>query len=258
MNWFESRPLFGKTVVVTRARDQASDLSVQLEALGATVIEAPAIELVPAAPVAAEVFTAPVDWLIFTSANGVRFAKQRLFELGLDARAFGSAQVAAIGEPTAAAIRDQLGLRVDLCPSRFVAEALADELEARCEVAGRRFLLLRADIARPMLRDRLTAAGAASVHDVPIYETRPITTAPPELTHALSAGTIDWVTFTSSSTVRNFVALIGDVERIRNAKLASIGPVTTATLIETGLRPTVQAEQFDLPGLIAAMLATPK
>ena len=253
MNWFETRPLFGRTVVVTRARDQASDLSVQLEALGATVIEAPAVELVPAAPVPADVFTAPVDWLVFTSANGVRFAKQRLFELGLDARAFGRAKVAAIGEVTAAAIRDHLGLRVDLCPTAFVAEALADALAGAGEVAGKRYLLLRADIARPLLRERLTAGGA-TVADVPIYETRAVTTAPPELTAALDAGTVDWVTFTSSSTVRNFLSLIGAAVRLGTAKLASIGPVTTATLVAAGLTPTVQAERFDLGGLVAAML----
>ncbi len=254
MNWFESRPLFGRTVVVTRARDQASDLSVQVEALGATVIEAPAVELTPAEPVAAEVFTAPVDWLVFTSANGVRFAKQRLFEVGLDARAFGPAKVAAVGEATAAAVRDVFGLRVDLCPDSFVAEALADALAAAGEVAGKRFLLLRADIARPLLRDRLTAGGAA-VRDVPIYETRPATTVPPELTAALDAAAVDWVTFTSSSTVRNFLRLIGDPGRLGQAKLASIGPVTTSTLTAAGLKPTVEAVRSDLAGLLAAMLA---
>ena len=253
MNWFEGRPLFGRTVVVTRARDQASDLSTQLDALGARVIEAPAIELVPAAPVAAEVFTAPVDWLVFTSANGVRFAKARLFELGLDARAFGTAKVAAIGEVTAAAVRDHLGLRVDLCPTAFVAEALADALAEAGEVAGRRYLLLRADIARPLLRERLVAGGA-TVADVPIYDTRPVTVAPAELSDALDAGEVDWVTFTSSSTVRNFLGLIGDPARLGTAKLASIGPVTTRTLREAGLTPTVEAERFDLGGLVAAVL----
>jgi len=255
MNWFESRPLFGQTIVVTRARDQASDLSEQLEALGARVIEAPAIELVPAAPVPAEIFTAPIDWLVFTSANGVRFAKQRLFELGLDARAFGPAKVAAIGEPTAAAIREQLGLRVDLCPTRFVAEALADALAERDAIAGQRFLLLRADIARPLLRERLTAAGAASVRDVPIYETRPVPTAPPELLTALAAGEVSWVTFTSSSTVRNFLALLGDpaAAKLSNVRLASIGPVTTATLVAACLPPAVEAYRSDLAGLVAAL-----
>ena len=253
MNWFETRPLFGRTVVVTRARDQASDLSVQLEALGATVIEAPAIELVAAAPVPADAFTAPIDWLVFTSANGVRFAKQRLFELGLDARAFGPAKVAAIGEVTATAIREHLSLRVDLCPTAFVAEALADALAEANEVAGRRYLLLRADIARPLLRERLVAGGA-TVADVPIYYTRAVTTAPPELTAALDAGSVDWVTFTSSSTVRNFLSLIGDKSRLGSAKLASIGPVTTRTLAYAGLTPTVQAERYDLGGLVAALV----
>ena len=256
MNWFESRPLFGRTVVVTRARDQASDLTVQLEALGARVIEAPAVELVPAAPVPASTFVEPIDWLIFTSANGVRFAKQRLFELNLDARAFGRAKVAAIGTSTADAVRDQLSLRVDLCPERAVAEALADELASRGEIAGKRFLLLRADIARPLLHERLTAGGATAVRDVPIYETRPVTTVPPDLTAALRAGQIDWVTFTSSSTVRNFLALIGAeaAPQLNGVKLASIGPVTTGTLVDCGLPPTVQAGSSDMAGLIVALL----
>ena len=253
MNWFETRPLFGQTIVVTRARDQASELSAQLEVLGARVIEAPAIELVPAAPVPREAFTAPADWVVFTSANGVGFAKQRLFELDLDARAFGPAKVAAIGEATAAAVRDTLGLGVDLCPTAFVAEALAAALSEAGEVAGKRYLLLRADIARPLLRERL-AAGGASVRDVAIYETRPVATAPPELTAALDAGEVDWVTFTSSSTVRNFLSLVGDPARLGGAKLASIGPITTATLTGAGLTPTVQAERYDLGGLVRAMV----
>ncbi len=256
MNWFESRPLFGRTVVVTRARDQASDLTVQLEALGARVIEAPAVELVPAAPVPASTFVEPIDWLIFTSENGVRFAKRRLFELNLDARAFGRAKVAAIGTSTADAVRYQLSLRVDLCPERAVAEALADELASRGEIAGKRFLLLRADIARPLLRERLTAGGATAVRDVPIYETRPVTTVPPDLTAALRAGQVDWVTFTSSSTVRNFLALIGTeaAPQLNGVKLASIGPVTTGTLVDCGLSPTVQAGSSDMAGLIVALL----
>ncbi len=263
MNWFESRPLFGRTVVVTRARDQASDLSTRLEALGATVIEAPAVELVPAADPAAVdaallgLAAAPVDWLLFTSANGVRFAKRRLFELGLDVRVFGGAKVGTVGTVTAAAVRDELGLRVDLCPDSFVADALAEALVARFDVAGRRFLLLRADIARPLLRERLMAGGAAGVQDVAIYDTRPVATMPPELEAALTAGTVDWVTFTSSSTVRNFLGLLGStgVDRLRRIKRASIGPVTSGTLLEIGLGPTVEAARSDLPALVEAILS---
>jgi uroporphyrinogen III methyltransferase / synthase len=255
MNWFETRPLFGQTILVTRARDQASELSVQLETLGANVLEAPAIELVPVMETAPlqEALSQRYEWIIFTSISGVRFTKQKLFELGFDVRIFGSAKVAAIGRPTADAIAEQLGLRVNLCPDRFVAEALADELVAKYAVAGKRVLLLRADIARPLLKERLEAAGAASVLDIPIYETRSVGTLPAEVVTALENDQIDWITFTSSSTVKNFVAAWPSA-RLTRARLASIGPITTATLRELGLAPTVEADEFTIDGLVKAIV----
>ncbi len=261
MNWFETRPLFGKTIVVTRARDQASELAAKLVALGATVIEAPAVELVPAAdPVMIEnaLLNGRFDWIVFTSANGPKFAREKLIGLKLDSRTFGNAKIAVVGESTAVAVRDDLGLRVDLCPKQFVAEALADELMAAGEAGpGKSFLMLRADIARPMLREKLQATGSTVV-DVPIYETRPIATAPPELLDALAAGRVDWITFTSSSTVKNFMAILGnDPAKIANVKLASIGPVTTATMRLLGLAPTVEAGTSDLDGLVAALVPSP-
>jgi uroporphyrinogen III methyltransferase/synthase len=259
LNWFERRPLFGQTVAVTRTRQQASELSQRLADLGAGVIEAPTIELAPSSDPAAVDDAlrsiARYDWVVFTSANGVSFARSRLFDLGLDARSFGSAKLAAIGDATAAAVRRELCLTVDLCPDSFVAEALADALEQAGHVAGKRFLLLRADIARPILRERLSRAGASEVRDVAVYETRPAAQLPPPLPDALAAGELTWVTFTSSSTARNFAALLGPDyrDRLRGVKLASIGPVTTATLRELGLEPTVQAETFNVEGLVAAM-----
>ena len=162
MSWFESRPFFGQTVVVTRTRQQASDLSRELGELGASVIEAPTIELAPPGEWS-EVDAAlerieDYDWVIFTSANGVQFVRQRLLETGRDARAFHDVKIAAIGDATAAAIRDSLCLHVDLCPESFVAEALADALAKAGEIPGRNFLLLRADIARPLLA-RAPGAG---------------------------------------------------------------------------------------------------
>ncbi len=261
MNWFESRPMFGKTIVVTRARDQASDLSIRLEALGARVIEAPAVELVPSQDAAGieqalrELASNPVDWIVFTSANGVKFAKQKLFELGLDARVFCRARLAAIGDVTAAAIREHLALRIDLLPESFVAEALAEELVKRNEVTGKKFLLLRADIARPMLRERLIEGGA-TVRDLPIYDTRPILTMPAELRDALDAGSVDWITFTSSSTARNLIGMLGEnyPAVLKDIKLASIGPITTATLRQLKLSPAVEAVTFNLDGLVEALL----
>jgi uroporphyrinogen III methyltransferase/synthase len=260
MNWFETRPLFGQTIVVTRTRQQASDLSLQLEELGANVIEAPTIDLLPPAnwDEVDQVLkqASQFDWIVFTSANGVRFTRQRLRELERDARVFGQAKVAAIGDATAQAVRDDLCLRVDLCPRSFVAEALADELKAGGHIAGRRFLLLRADIARPILCERLQQEAAADVRDVPIYQTVPAKSLPPILVDALEHGHVDWITFTSSSTVRNFVSLVGSdcAGKLANVKLASIGPITTQTLTELGLKPTVQADTFNVDGLVKAMV----
>jgi uroporphyrinogen III methyltransferase/synthase len=259
MNWFESRPLFGQTVVVTRTRQQASELSEKLADLGARVIEAPTIELQPARD--PEVVNAALreldryDWVVFTSANGVRFTRERLLALGRDARAFGNARIAAIGDATADAVRRELCLNVDLCPTRFVAEALGEAFAEQKEIAGKRFLLLRADIARPLLRERLSEGGAAEVRDVAIYETKPATSLPPELSEALAEGSVDWVTFTSSSTARNFVELLGKdyVQSHKRVKIASIGPITSQTLRELGLEPAVEARIFDIAGLVAAL-----
>jgi uroporphyrinogen III methyltransferase/synthase len=258
LNWFETRPMFGKTVVVTRTRQQASDLSRKLADMGAAVIEAPTIELAPPGdwtPVDQALRAAGTfDWIVFTSANGVRYTKERLLQIGLDARAFGSAGIAAIGSATRAAATGELSLLVNLCPDQFVAEALAEELILR-GVAGKRFLLLRADIARPILREKLIAAGAAFVQDVVVYETKIAAALPPRLVSALEAGEVAWITFASGGTVRNFAQLLGPDYRRRLAgvKLASIGPITTAALRELGLEPTVQAETFDIDGLVAAM-----
>jgi uroporphyrinogen III methyltransferase/synthase len=260
MNWFETRPLFGQTIVVTRTRQQASELSQKLLELGANVIEAPTIELtVPADWSAVDEMLraiAAFDWVVFTSQNGVHYTKQRLLELNLDARAFGSARIAAIGDATARAVREELFLSVDLCPESFVAEALADALVERGVVRGKRFLLLRADIARPLLRERLVQEGAEEVRDLPIYETRPVANLPESLTEALAAGEVTWITFTSSSTAKNFMALLGDDYRakLQHVRLASIGPITSSTLRELGLPPTIEAQTFNIDGLIDALV----
>lgn len=259
MNWFENRPLFGQTIVVTRTRQQASDLSSQLEEMGATVIEAPTIELVPPSNWN-EVDEAirrgnEFDWIVFTSANGVRFTRDRLREIGRDVRVFGNAKVAAIGDATAQAIREELCLKVDLCPDSFVAEALADALVKANKVTGKRFLMLRADIARPILRERLEKGGAKDVLDVAIYQTKQADALPEGLVEAIDDQRVNWITFTSSSTVKNFMSLLGGEgkSRLVGVKLASIGPITTATLRELGLEPAVQAETFNIDGLVSAM-----
>ncbi len=225
------------------------------------MIEAPTIELhepVDLKPIDAAIESAGnFDWVCFTSANGVTAARQRLLAIGKDARLFGNAKIAAIGDATAEAIERELCLKVDLSPKTFVAEALADKLAARNAIAGQRFLLLRADIARPLLRDRLISGGAAEVKDVPLYETHRASELPAHLLESLDAGRINWITFTSSSTARNFVDLLGPDyrQKLARVKLASIGPITTQTLHEAGLEPAVQATKFDIEGLIAAIIA---
>jgi len=256
LNWFEKRPLFGQTIIVTRSRQQASELSQRLTELGAQVIEAPTIELGPPPdPAAVDVALASAgqfDWIVFTSANGVAQARDRLLAVGRDVRALGDAKIAAIGDATAAAIRRLLCRQVDLCPARFVAEALTEEFIDRDLVRGRRFLLLRADIARPLLRERLIEGGAACVEDVALYQTQAAQSLPPGLIQTLEAGNVHWITFTSSSTARNFVDLLGAdyAAKLAGVKLASIGPITTQTLRDLKVRPTATAEQFNIAGLI--------
>ncbi len=259
MNWFENRPLFGQTVVVTRTRQQASDLTEELAGLGANVIEAPTIEIGPpgdwASVDASIARIAEYDWVVFTSANGVLHTRERLRAMGLDARVFGRCKIAAIGDVSAQAVKDLLCLTVDLCPQQFVAEALAEALVSASEVKGKRFLLLRADIARPILREKLQEAGAAEVNDVPVYETRPAAALPAELIDCLGRRQVDWITFTSSSTARNLAQLLGTgyAEQLAGVKLASIGPITTQALNELGLKPTVEATSFNVQGLVAAV-----
>ena len=258
LNWFENRALFGQTVVVTRTRQQVSDLSVKLEQLGARVIEAPTIEIVPPADwtkVDEALNKAHTyDWVIFTSQNGVSHTRARMMEVGKDARIFGQAKFGAIGDVTARAIREHLCLNVDVCPDSFVAEALADELIAQ-GAKGKRFLLLRAEIARPILREKLEQAGAAEVNDVPVYETRAMQSLPPILLEALGEKQVQWVTFTSSSTARNFVSLLGAeyLTLLEGVKIASIGPVTSATLRELKLVPTIEADVSNIDALVAAI-----
>ncbi len=258
MNWFECRPLFGQTIVVTRTRQEASELSERLMELGADVIEAPTIELAPGdAKTVRDALSSAMsyDWIVFTSGNGARFTRAQLDAMGLDVRLFGGAKIAAVGAETRDAVAEHLGLRADVCPDRAVADALADELVAKNAVAGKRFLLLRADIARPVLVERLKHAGAAEVRDVAVYETKPAASLPEELLDALSDRRVTWITFTSSSTATNLAMLLGGNyrEKLTGVKIASIGPVTSATLHELGLAPTVEATTASIDGLVNAI-----
>jgi uroporphyrinogen III methyltransferase/synthase len=252
IGWLERRPLFGLRVVVTRARAQASGLAATLAALGADVIELPAIRVVPRID-SAEVSDAvgaihSYALVCLTSPNGVRLLFDALEAAGLDARALANATVAAIGPGTARALAAR-GIRADVVPERSVAEALVESLEA-VDVTDRPVLVARAADARDVLPDALRERRA-KVDVVALYET--VAEEPdPEAVEAASSA--DYVTFTSSSTVRNFVAAIGGGFPER-ARVASIGPVTSEAAREAGLTVDVEAESHDLDGLVEALLA---
>jgi uroporphyrinogen III methyltransferase / synthase len=241
--WFESRPLAGVTIAVTRARAQASALAARLRGLGAAASETPSIRIVPLEGPAPEIER--YDLVCLTSPNGVRFLFDRLEAAHRDARAFGGVRVAAIGPGTAAALRDR-GLIADIVPERFVAEGLVDALAG---VPVRRALIARAAQARDVLPEALRRRGA-EVDVVALYETvaEPITE---RQRQAIAAA--DYVTFTSSSTVRFFFDTVGDglPERTR---LVSIGPVTSDALREQGREPDVEAVRHDIDGLTQALI----
>ncbi len=256
---FVARPLFGRRIVITRTRAQASDLRVKLEELGAEVLEAPTIEILPATAEVLAMIDETLrgvkrfDWLVLTSANGVEAMADRVEKLGLDGRSFAGVKIAAIGDATAAALWSRLRLRADLIPAQFVAESLATDLIGD-GAKGKRFLLLRADIARAALPELLVKGGGI-VEEYAIYRTVPAAGLPAAVLQALRAGNADWITFTSSSTVKNMLALLGDDrELLRGVKLASIGPITSQTLRENGLSPSVEAQLSSIDGLVAAIM----
>jgi uroporphyrinogen III methyltransferase/synthase len=238
--WLERRPLHGQVVAVTRARAQASELAARLRSLGAEVVETPAIRIEPLAVD----LPAPPDLLCFTSPNGVRL----YFEaLAGDARSLAGTRVAAIGPGTAAALREH-GIAADVVPERFVAEGLLEALAGE-PLDGRRVLVARAAEARDTLPDGLRERGA-DVEVVALYRTvaEQLDEAQRE---ALARAT--YVTFTSSSTVRNLLSAAGELPE--GVRVVSIGPVTSATLREQGVEPDVEAERHDIDGLVEALTA---
>jgi uroporphyrinogen III methyltransferase/synthase len=244
LDWFEHRPLSGVTVAVTRARAQASGLAGRLQALGAAVVQAPAIRIVA--------FDGPApdltryDLVCLTSPNGVRLLFERLAAAGLDARALSGAQVAAIGPGTAAEL-GRRGVRADVVPERYTAEGL---VEALAGMPVERALIARAAEAREVLPDALRERGA-EVEILTLYETVPEPLSDDQVAAVARA---DYITFTSSSTVRYFLESAG-AAAIGAARIVSIGPVTSATLREHGLEPGVEATRHDVDGVIEALVA---
>jgi uroporphyrinogen-III synthase len=250
-----SHPLAGKRILATRAEEQSQDLVAILESVGAVPILFPTIRIVPLddnRELDARLQNLrDYDWVIFTSVNGVRHVFDRLKTLGLPARAFDNLKVAAIG-PATEALLHQHGLVVSLRPDEYIAEAIVAALLARGPVTGKRFLLLRVDIARAVLREQLAAHGAI-VDEIAVYQTA---LGQPEAAayEALRAG-VDAITFTSSSTVRHFFDLLGDEagQIASGSVVACIGPITAQTAREMGLRVDVVAREYTIPGLVTAL-----
>lgn len=264
LRWFDdpaTRPLFGRRIAVTRAREQASTLSNLLRARGAEPIEFPVIriEALPDLSALDAALLAPrrPDWLVFTSVNAPPCVATRLEALGLDGRALAGTRIAAIGPATAEAIRTHLGLRADFVPTEAVAEAvLAQWPDA--EMAGKRVLIPRAREAREILPEQLRARGA-EVEVIPLYETVMDAAGTATFRQQLAQGQLDVLTFTASSTVSNFVQALTPADHaalralVGPTLLAAIGPVTADTLRQHGLEPQIVAAEHTIPGLVEAI-----
>ena len=287
LRWFDNRPLFGKRVLVTRSRDQAGALSDFLREHGAEPVEFPVIRICPIIedngsgisnpgpttfedspgyvipdPTANDPEDGPgyvipdpsvYDWLLFTSANGVRATLDYLLSTGRDVRALAGPKIGAIGPKTAEELT-KLGVRVDFTPSEFVAEAVVDQFPE--DPSGERILILRAAEAREILPEKLTERGA-TVDVVPIYRTELEQSDAARVREMLLNGEVDIITFTSSSTVSNFIELIGQDAAKQlppSVQIACIGPITAKTAEEHGLKPTVVAGEYTIEGLVKAIL----
>ncbi len=259
LNWFERRPLFSRRIVVTRSRAQASEFVEQIESLGAEAVELPTIRI--ADPEGFGTLDKAIDelssfdWLVFTSVNAVGKFVERLRQRERDIRDLRGIKICAIGPATADEVA-RFHLRVDLVPRKYVAESIVESLEHVGEIEGKRFLLPRADIARSLLPDEIGKRGGEAV-EVVVYQTVLEEEVDRDVIQSLAEGQIDVVTFTSSSTVRNFAQLVGK-ERLEEIKkrthFASIGPITTQTASELGIPIHAEAEEHDIPGLLKSLL----
>ncbi len=259
LNWFEQRPLFGRRMVVTRAREQASEFKTVLAELGADCIEFPTIAIEPPPswqPLDAAIHDlAAYDWVIFTSVNGVHFFMERLRSAKRDVRDLHGMRLAAIGPKTAEAL-EQCGLRPDLVPGEYRAEAILEGLSGE-EIKGKHILLPRALAARDLLPETLRQWGAR-VDVVPAYQTVLPPDRSPEMLERLRSGNIDCLTFTSSSTVSNFFSMFerGSIlPLLKNVCIACIGPVTAKTAEAHGLTVHVMPSEYTIAGLTEAIRA---
>jgi uroporphyrinogen III methyltransferase/synthase len=256
-SWFSNRPLFGRRVLITRPHPQAGTLWDLLNELGAQCLIQPAIEIGPPddwSPVDRVLDQlAKFDWVVFSSANGVEYFLRRMSERGRDLRALASAKIAAIGPATAQALL-QFHLRADLTPDEFRAEALAEALitSGRGGANSSHVLLIRASRGREVLAETLLAAGF-EVDQVVAYRSTDVESPDAEIAEMLKQGRIDWITVTSSAIARSLVRMFG--ADLRRAKLASISPITTATLNELGYAPAAEAGRYTIEGVVDAIRA---
>lgn len=259
LNWFETRPLFGKTIIVTRSRDQASEFSEQLTELGANVLEFPTIHITTPddfSPLDNELKRLDsTDWIIFTSVNGVDSFFNRISDLGGDIRDLKGVKICSIGPATTDRIKGY-HVKVDCQPPKYVAESVVEVLKEADELKGKRILMPRADIARSYLPEELQKIGA-EVIDIVAYKTVVATNGDSSVLDKLKSGMVDIVTFTSSSTVRNFVKIVGkdNLSTFKEkVQFASIGPITTETAEEMGIDISIKADEYTIPGLVKAIV----
>ncbi|MBF0468619.1 MAG: uroporphyrinogen-III C-methyltransferase [Desulfamplus sp.] len=258
MIWFEKRPFHGKRIVVTRARAQSSGLIATLTELGATCIEIPTIKVVPPSdntPLENAVANIKnYDWIVFTSVNGVKFFFDTLFKTGKDVRVMGHLKCACIGPVTKEELAAH-GIVSDILPESYRAESVVQAFSGM-DISGKKILLPRAKEARSVLPEELARMGA-DLDEVTAYVTEKVEDEKNELIEFLEQGSIDMVTFTSSSTVKNFKALLPEerfVQLMRNVKVACIGPITSDTAQEEGMTPDIVATEYTIPGLVNAMI----
>jgi len=259
INWFETKPLFGKRIVVTRSRSQISVLQSLLEALGAEILAFSTIEI--SEPESWQPLDSAIqeiskyDWIVFTSVNGVDAFFQRLHAQDKDSRALDHNFICAIGPATAERLR-AFGIKADMQPKEFVTESVVEEFQKLSDLKGKHILLPRADIARPLLKDELKRIGAA-VTEVVAYRTRVDEGTSPEVLSKLRSGEVDIITFTSSSTVKNFVAKIGQenlTKWLSGVRIACIGPITSKTAAELGLQTHIMPDEYTIPALVQAIV----
>ena len=263
LNWFERRPLFGQRIVVTRTREQASQLSHRLLELGAEVLEVPTIKI-DAPTRRKEVVEALLelnsyDWLVFTSPNGVTTFFEYFFRQFHDMRDIGGARIAAVGPATAKKLKD-LHLQVDLMPEEALASSIAEAFAEYESIENLKMCLLRAEVANRDLPKALETMGAI-VDDIACYRTVPEMEDPTGAVEKLLASGADWLTFTSGSTVEHFHTRFNLPEflnKFPKTRIATIGPETSKSLEVLGVKPAVEASQHTIDGLIEALLAASK